>query len=201
MSNITIKGGSNLNNTRGIEEFYYFIKKVEEFHGHVCAGIAMGTKSALAAMRTLGFDPHEKKHKDLIVYVETDRCMTDAVQIVSGCTPGKRSLKYVDYGKFAATFVRLSTGEAYRVTTIKDFDKNLSVEDLLKAVAETPDEEMLLLQKVEVNIPETDLPGAPMERAICVACGERVMDGRTIFKDCKAYCITCLKGAYYSLKK
>ena len=161
----------------------------------------MGTKSALAAMKALDFDPHEKKHKDLVVYVETDRCMTDAVQIVSGCTPGKRSLKYVDYGKFAATFVRLSTGEAYRVTTTKDFDKNLSVEELLKAVAETPDKEMLLLQRVKVNIPETDLPGAPRERAICVTCGERVMDGRAVFDNDKAYCKACLQGAYYSLCK
>jgi formylmethanofuran dehydrogenase subunit E len=190
-----------LNNTSEIDDFYYFVKKVEEFHGHVCTGIAMGTKSALAAMRALGFDPHEKKHKDLIVYVETDRCMTDAVQIVTGCTPGKRSLKLVDYGKFAATLVRLSTGDAYRVTTTKEFDKNLSVEELLKKVAETPDEDMLLLQKVEVKIPENDMPGVPKERAVCTTCGERVMDGRAIFKDSKAYCKACLQGAYYTLKK
>ena len=166
-----------------IDDFYYFVKKIEEFHGHVCVGIAMGTKSALAAMRKLGFDPYIKKHKDLIVYVETDRCMTDAVQGVSGCGLGKRSLKYVDYGKFAATFVRLSTGEAYRVTTTKDFPKDLSVDEVLKLVSETPDEEMLLLERVEVDIPENDLPGSAKERAVCSVCKERVMDGRAVFKD------------------
>ena len=184
-----------------IDDFYYFVKKIEEFHGHVCVGIAMGTKSALAAMRKLGFDPYIKKHKDLIVYVETDRCMTDAVQGVSGCGLGKRSLKYVDYGKFAATFVRLSTGEAYRVTTTKDFPKELSVDEVLKLVSETPDEEMLLLERAEVDIPENDLPGSAKERAVCSVCKERVMDGRAVFKDGVPYCKACLYGAYYRVKK
>ena len=184
-----------------IDDFYYFVKKIEEFHGHVCVGIAMGTKSALAAMRKLGFDPYIKKHKDLIVYVETDRCMTDAVQGVSGCGLGKRSLKYVDYGKFAATFIRLSTGEAYRVTTTKDFPKELSVDEVLKLVSETPDEEMLLLERVEVDIPENDLPGSAKERAVCSVCKERVMDGRAVFKDGVPYCKACLYGAYYRVKK
>ena len=184
-----------------IDDFYYFVKKIEEFHGHVCVGIAMGTKSALAAMRKLGFDPYIKKHKDLIVYVETDRCMTDAVQGVSGCGLGKRSLKYVDYGKFAATFIRLSTGEAYRVTTTKDFPKDLSVDEVLKLVSETPDEEMLLLERVEVDIPENDLPGSAKERAVCSVCKERVMDGRAVFKDDTPYCKACLYGAYYRVKE
>ncbi len=170
-------------NPKEIEDFYYFVKKIEEFHGHICVGIAMGTKSALAAMRLLGFDPYEKKHKDLIVYVETDRCMTDAVQGVTGCSLGKRSLKYIDYGRFAATFVKLSTGEAYRITTKKDFSRDLSLEDLLKAVSETPDDEMLLIQKVELKVPENDLPGLPKDKADCSVCGERVMDGRAVFKD------------------
>ena len=184
-----------------IDDFYYFVKKIEEFHGHVCVGIAMCTKSALASMRKLGFDPYIKKHKDLIVYVETDRCMTDAVQGVSGCGLGKRSLKYVDYGKFAATFVRLSTGEAYRVTTTKDFPKDLSVDEVLKLVSETPDEEMLLLERVEVDIPENDLPGSAKERAVCSVCKERVMDGRAVFKDDTPYCKACLYGAYYRVKE
>jgi formylmethanofuran dehydrogenase subunit E len=188
-------------NPKEIEDFYYFVKKIEEFHGHICVGIAMGTKSALAAMRLLEFDPYEKKHKDLIVYVETDRCMTDAVQGVTGCSLGKRSLKYIDYGRFAATFVKLSTGEAYRITTKKDFSRDLSLEDLLKAVSETPDDEMLLIQKVELKVPENDLPGLPKDKADCSVCGERVMDGRAVFKDGKAYCKACLYGPYYKVKE
>ena len=60
----------------------------------------------LAAMKALGMDP-AVKNKNLIVYAEIDRCMTDAVQVITGCSLGHRSLKYIDYGKFAATFVDL----------------------------------------------------------------------------------------------
>jgi formylmethanofuran dehydrogenase subunit E len=33
-----------------------------------------------------------------MVYAEMDRCATDAVQSVTGCSLGKRTLKFVDYG-------------------------------------------------------------------------------------------------------
>jgi formylmethanofuran dehydrogenase subunit E len=53
--------------------------------------------------------------RDLIVYVEVDRCATDAIQAITGCSLGRRSLKHKDFGKFAATFVDSGTGNAIRV--------------------------------------------------------------------------------------
>ena len=51
---------------------------------------------ALAGCRHIGVsDP--KDTKDLIVFVEIDRCATDAIQVVTGCKLGKRTLKYLDY--------------------------------------------------------------------------------------------------------
>ena len=44
-----------------------------------------------------------------------DRCATDAVQSVTGCSLGHRTLKFMDYGKMAATFLNLKTGKAIRV--------------------------------------------------------------------------------------
>lgn len=81
-------------------EFKEYVKKVGNYHGHVCFGIAMGTKMSLAAMKYFGLNP-QTKNKNLIVYAEIDRCMTDALQVITGCTLGHRALKYVDYGKFA----------------------------------------------------------------------------------------------------
>ena len=40
-----------------------------------------------------------------------DRCATDAVQSVTGCSLGKRTMKFMDFGKMAATFVNLRTGK------------------------------------------------------------------------------------------
>lgn len=59
-------------------------------------------------MQILGIDD-PLSFRNSIVYVEMDRCATDAVSIVTGCTLGRRRLMVVDYGKMAATFVNLAT--------------------------------------------------------------------------------------------
>ena len=86
-----------------IEKMDIYLEKAKAFHGDVCAGIVLGTRLTLAGMKALGLDP-AKKNKNLIVFVEIDRCITDAVQAITGCSLGHRTLKYVNYGKFGATF-------------------------------------------------------------------------------------------------
>jgi formylmethanofuran dehydrogenase subunit E len=44
------------------------------------------------------------------VFVEIDRCAADAIMTVTGSRVGRRSLKIVNNGKIAATFVNLETG-------------------------------------------------------------------------------------------
>jgi len=53
--------------------------------------------------------------KKLLVYVEMDRCATDTIQAVSGCSLGKRTLKFLDYGKMTASFINLETQKAFRL--------------------------------------------------------------------------------------
>jgi formylmethanofuran dehydrogenase subunit E len=54
-----------------MSEFETYVKRVGDYHGHVCFGIAMGTKMTLAAMKYHGLDP-AVKNKNLIVYAEID---------------------------------------------------------------------------------------------------------------------------------
>ncbi len=44
-------------------------------------------------------DLRGKDRKSVIVFVETDRCATDAIQSVTGCSLGHRTMKFFDYGK------------------------------------------------------------------------------------------------------
>ncbi|MFA5153561.1 MAG: formylmethanofuran dehydrogenase subunit E family protein, partial [Clostridia bacterium] len=74
-----------------MSEFDDLFKKAKEFHGHVCPGIVLGTRLTIAGMRELGMDP-KKRSKNLIVYIEIDRCGADAVQAITGCSLGHRSL-------------------------------------------------------------------------------------------------------------
>lgn len=180
-----------------MNDFEFYLNKAADFHGHACAGIALGTKMSLAAMRALGMDPGVK-NKNLIVYVEIDRCMTDAVQTITGCSLGHRSLKYVDYGKFAATFVNLDTGQALRASIKESFHSNGPIEEVARVIAQIPDSELVELQEVKIDIPITDLPGGPQKRAYCMVCGERIMDGREVNRDGKVFCRGCAGGNYYS---
>ena len=95
--------------------FDVMLQKALNFHGHKCVGLVLGTRIAIAGLGKLGInDPANAR--DLIVYVEIDRCLADAIQATTGCTIGHRRLKHVDYGKFAATFVDTSKKKAVRVS-------------------------------------------------------------------------------------
>ena len=94
------------------------LQKAKAFHGEICAGIVLGTRMTMIGMRELGMNPMEK-NRNLIVYVEIDRCIADAIQAITGCSLGHRTLKYRPYGKFAATYVDLKTGSAVRVNVLE----------------------------------------------------------------------------------
>jgi formylmethanofuran dehydrogenase subunit E len=182
-----------------MSDFEFYLKKAGDYHGHICSGIALGTKMTLAAMKALGLDP-AVKNKNLIVYAEIDRCMTDAVQVITGCSLGHRSLKHIDFGKFAATFVNLDTGKALRATIQESFDSHGPIEEVSRKIELTPDSEMVILQEVVVDIPKTDLPGHPQKRAYCSICGERIMDGREINRNEQTICRACAGSKYYREK-
>src|SRR5918911_3762629 len=97
-------------------------------HGHLCAGQLLGVRMALLGCRLIGIeDPRGADRKSLIVWVEIDRCVADAVGAVTGARLGKRSLKFFDYGKVAATFLNTETGEAVRVLAV---DESRALADL-----------------------------------------------------------------------
>src|ERR1700691_5106464 len=88
----------------------------EQAHGHLCAGQILGLRMALYGVNLLGLeDPAGADRKRLVTFVEIDRCMTDAIPVVTGCRLGKRALKFRDFGKVAATFCDLRAGRAVRI--------------------------------------------------------------------------------------
>ena len=57
------------------------------FHGHLCGGQITGVRMARYALKYFGIDDPDH-YRDLIVYAECDRCLTDAIMVVTGCHPG-----------------------------------------------------------------------------------------------------------------
>jgi formylmethanofuran dehydrogenase subunit E len=178
-------------------------------HGHLCAGQVIGVRMARRGCLELGLDPDERAdRKRLIVYVEVDRCAADAVASVTGCKLGRRTLKHVDYGKVAATFVDVQTGRAVRVLAREDArGKALAYcagdcaapEAQLRAYQKMPDDDLLIVRRVKVAIPSEDMPGRPLRRVTCDGCGESVSDGREVIADGRALCRACAGARYYSL--
>src|SRR5512143_227993 len=83
-------------------------------HSHLCPRQVLGIRMGMAAMRALGFQAAPPKRKMLVI-CETDGCFVDGVIAATACSEGHRSLRVVDYGKIAATFIDVRTERALRL--------------------------------------------------------------------------------------
>jgi len=146
--------------------------------------------------------------KKLIVWVEIDRCMTDAISAVTGVRLGKRSLKYVDYGKVAATFVNTETNRAVRIVALESSrtladERYSDIADKrtrqFRTYSEATDDELFKTELVSLELSEFDLPGSPRSRVTCAICEEGINDGREVIDaNGDAICRGCQNGTYYS---
>ena len=160
---------------------------------------------ALAGCRHVGVsDP--KNARNLIAYVEIDRCATDAIQSVTGCKLGKRTLKYLDYGKMAASFLNTTTDHAVRILAREDARERAwayapsgatKKEAQLEAYKKMPEKELFVISPICLEVPEQDLPGHPLNRVTCDGCAEGINDGREVRQGKYTLCRSCANGAYY----
>ncbi|MGA9767952.1 MAG: FmdE family protein [Blastocatellia bacterium] len=193
---------------RSPQQLTELLDECHRLHGHICPGQLLGARMAVLGCRLIGVgDPRGSDRKKLIVWVEIDRCMADAICAVTGVRLGKRSLKFLDYGKVAATFFNTETGDAVRIVAREDSRaladaRNPEIknkkERQLRTYEEAMDEELFKTEQVEVEYSEMDAPGHPRSRIICARCGEGVNDGREV-KDGGELplCRPCTFGGYY----
>ncbi|HKV37564.1 MAG TPA: FmdE family protein [Blastocatellia bacterium] len=182
--------------------------RAEQSHGHMCAGQVLGVRMAMRGCQAVGInDPRGDDRKNLIVFVEIDRCAADAINTVTGCRLGKRTLKYYDYGKLAATFLNIQTGNAVRVvacdTAREAADRCFpeianKYQRQLYAYKQFPDDELFTTERVTVNFRPEDQPGRPVSRISCEACGESVNDRREVKRDGRTLCRACAGDSYYT---
>lgn len=180
------------------------LAEAKAFHGHVCPGQLLGVRLAMVGCREVGL-PEPRASKKLIAWVEIDRCGADAIMTVTGCKLGKRSLKFVDHGKLAATFLNTATNEAVRVVARADSRERAAAlhpglerhEAQMLAYRSMADAELFDVQRVRVELGEHERPGKPVLRVQCTACGEEVNDGRHVDGDDGPICRACAGGAYF----
>jgi len=191
-----------------MQDFETLLKGSADAHGHLCPGQVVGVRMAMLGCRLIGLDD-PKRHdqiKKLIVYVEMDRCTSDAISYVTGVRLGRRSLKFMDYGIMAATFVNLETGKAYRILSTEEArdlvpvyapEINEKSVQQLRAYLKMPDSVLFRVQRVRVPMSEFDMPGPTHRKVSCSRCGQVVRDHRELQLDGMTLCKPCAHGAYF----
>ncbi len=197
-----------LDRTSGFESL---LAESTRIHGHLCPGQVLGVKMSILGLREIGIeDPKGKDRKSIIVFVEMDRCATDAVQSVTGCSLGHRTMKFMDYGKMAATFLNLKTGKAVRVIAkeesrqrAKEYFPEIKnkYEAQLQAYKIMTDRELFDVMDVKIDLKPEDIPGRPLGRVRCDLCAEYIQDMREVCKGEKVLCRVCAGGGYYKSQK
>jgi formylmethanofuran dehydrogenase subunit E len=183
-----------------------YLELAEQSHGHMCPGQVLGVRMAMAGLKALGIDDPAKHRKRLLTFVEIDRCAADAVALVTGCRLGRRSLKFFDYGKVAATFADLETGSAVRVVA-RD-DSRAKAKSMFPELSDPPrqqlaaykvmdEADLFTFRRVRVRLGPQDLPGRPRSRVECEKCGEGVNDGRERRVDGRVLCRSCAGESYF----
>ena len=184
-----------------LDSFEALLERAETAHGHMCAGQILGVRMALLGLRLLGIeDPLGAERKRLITYVEIDRCATDAIGMVTGCRLGKRTLKFRDWGKMAATFVDLPSCTGVRVVALENSRElahqlhpeieNKGQQQML-AYRELDDEQLFHTERVQVRVDPAELPGYKADRITCAGCGEGINFGRFENVAGQPLCLAC----------
>jgi formylmethanofuran dehydrogenase subunit E len=192
-----------------MQDFETLLKGSSKAHGHLCPGQIVGVRMAMLGCRLIGLTEPTRidQIKKLIVYVEMDRCTADAVAYVTGVKLGRRSLKFMDYGIMAATFLNLETYMAFRVISTEEardlapvyaYEIPEKYPQQLEAYKRMPDSVLFRTQKVRVDMSEYDLPGPTRKKVSCSKCSQVVRDNREVIQNDHILCKPCAQGAYFS---
>ncbi len=189
-----------------MEDFETLLARSVEHHGHLCSGQVIGVRMAMLGCRLIGIDDPYKDIKKIIVFVEIDRCASDSIAVVTGCKLGRRSLKFIDNGIMAASFLNLETCDAYRISaTERSRDLARKYAPHIKSIRERqlhayrimPTSELFKIEEVKIDLQKLDMPGPTKRKAVCTQCGETVRDGKEIIRDGRVYCKPCAGESYF----
>lgn len=191
-----------------MKSFETLLTEAVSRHGHLCAGQVIGVRMAMLGCRLVGIDdPKAPTHrKKLITFVEIDRCATDAIESVTGCRMGKRTLKFKDFGINAATFVNIDSGLAYRIVSTEQ-SRQLAADyapgettvqqQQLEGYKKMPDALLFDVQRVRVDLRTWEMPGPPKRHATCDSCNQVIRDGREIHRNDQVLCRPCGQTCYF----
>jgi len=177
-------------------------------HSHLCPRQVLGVRMALAGSALLGMEL-PRRDKSMIVISETDGCFLDGLEVATEVTPGHRTLRIMDYGKIAATFVNVKTGEAVRLAPRPDVrqeafryapEEKRHYFAQLKGYQLMPDDVLFSSIWVTLTPSAESIMSTPGVRTQCSVCGEEIINEREMIIDGMVYCQSCSGQSYYAPK-
>jgi formylmethanofuran dehydrogenase subunit E len=174
-------------------------------HKHLCPRQVLGVRMGLMAGHLLGLALPQTDRKRLFVFMETDGCAADGVSVSTGCWVGHRTLRIIQFGKVAATFVDRKNGTAFRihphpqsrsraVELLPDLD---GWNAMLEGYQTLPEAEILVANPVAFEGDLEAMISRPSARAVCSSCGEEVLNDLQVERDRKILCRACAGESYY----
>jgi formylmethanofuran dehydrogenase subunit E len=178
--------------------FDEFLQKVRAFHGNPSPGVTLGGIMVSMAQSTL------PKGTLFDAICETDKCLPDAIQILTPCTIGNGWMRIVNSGRFSVSLYDKHTGEGVRVfvdpekarafpeinkwffalVPKKQQDKERLMNEIKNSGAE-----ILGMRRIKVDIGALPSP-EDSQYAICPQCKESYLPND------KGVCLACQGKAY-----
>jgi len=175
------------------------LKQSAARHDHLCPRQVLGVRMGLAGLAAIGL-PAPMPPKAALVIIETDGCFADGIEVSTAATVGHRTLRVKDFGKTAATFVHVLTGEAIRLApqagvreralfyvpgSLTDYEAQINGYQVM------PEAELFRSQKVLLKPPLEAILSLPGLRVTCERCGEEIINAREVRLFGKILCASC----------
>jgi formylmethanofuran dehydrogenase subunit E len=175
-------------------------------HQHLCPRQVLGVRMGLAAGQWLGL-PVPQTDKRILTIVETDGCLIDGLSVATGCRVGRRTMRVLDFGKTAATFIDTHIGRAVRIAPSVNTRRQAKAyapeaasrwEAYLLGYQRMPDAELLNLQEVTLTLSLEQILSKDGYRVTCDLCGEEIFNEREVIRDGLTLCRSCAGESYYT---
>lgn len=190
------------------------MQKLQEFleasaqrhRDHLCPRQVLGVRMGMYAAELFAL-ALPQTDKRLFTFVETDGCLIDGIAVATNCFVGSRTMRIIDYGKSAATFVDTLTQRAVRITPRREARSRAIAyapnepdrwHAQLAAYQIMPAEELLLAQDVQLTVSLSAIISQHGHRVICDECGEDIINEREVCRGNQVLCRACAGDAYYS---
>lgn len=175
-------------------------------HHNLCPRQVLGVRMGMLAGKVFELEIPQLD-KRLFTFIECDGCGMGGIAVATGCFVERRTMRVLDYGKLAATFVDTQTERAIRIKPHPEgrsraqnaFPEYDSWQSQLEGYQILGDDELFIIEPVQLTVSLKEIISQPGLRVNCERCNEEISNDRQVVKDGQNMCLACAGESYYML--